>query len=173
MADIVHEPIDDEQAEMHIWPPADFSGFGLEHAVPIHPIFLTLPIECRCHTMVDVHSSSHLPVLEYTDGDHCVLMCLNDLHQPPKVFLSLMSKRSSLKREKHFLAVLSPTASSPYTAQMFLAASAAFAPLLNSERRICQKCSNFFTWHATFKRSRLHSLSSNDKTSICKLKHNN
>ena len=22
--------IDDEQAEMHIWPPADFCGFGLE-----------------------------------------------------------------------------------------------------------------------------------------------
>ena len=31
MVDDVHEPIDDEQAEMHIWPPADFCGFGLEH----------------------------------------------------------------------------------------------------------------------------------------------
>ena len=30
-----HEPIDDEQAQMHIWPPADFCGFGLKHAVPI------------------------------------------------------------------------------------------------------------------------------------------
>ena len=32
----VYEPIDDEQAEMYKWPPADFCGFGLEHAVPIH-----------------------------------------------------------------------------------------------------------------------------------------
>ena len=33
MVDVVHELIDDEQAEMRIWPPADFCGFGLEHAV--------------------------------------------------------------------------------------------------------------------------------------------
>ena len=30
MVDGVHGPIDDEQTEMHIWPPADFCGFGLE-----------------------------------------------------------------------------------------------------------------------------------------------
>ena len=30
MVDVVHEPGDDEQAEMHIWPPVDFCGFGLE-----------------------------------------------------------------------------------------------------------------------------------------------
>ena len=28
MVDAVHEPIDDEQAQMHICPPADFCGFG-------------------------------------------------------------------------------------------------------------------------------------------------
>ena len=39
-----------------------------------------------------------------------------------------MSKRSSLKRENHFLAVLYPMVLSPYTAQMFLAPSAAFIP---------------------------------------------
>ena len=57
-----------------------------------------------------------------------------------------MAKRFSLKRENHFLAVLSPIALSPYTAQMFLAASAAFVPLLNSKRRICWKCYNFPTY---------------------------
>ena len=30
MADVVHEPIDDEQAEIHVWPPAEFCGFGLQ-----------------------------------------------------------------------------------------------------------------------------------------------
>ena len=25
---------------MHVWPPADFCGFSLEHAVPIHLIFI-------------------------------------------------------------------------------------------------------------------------------------
>ena len=39
MVDVVYEPSDDEKAEMHIWPPADFCGFGLDHAVHIQPIF--------------------------------------------------------------------------------------------------------------------------------------
>ena len=34
MVNVVFEPIDDEQAEMHIWPLVDFCGFGLEHAYP-------------------------------------------------------------------------------------------------------------------------------------------
>ena len=39
LADVVKEPIDDEQAEMPHMTPADFCGFGLEHSVPIHPVF--------------------------------------------------------------------------------------------------------------------------------------
>ena len=27
MVDVVYEPINDKQAEMHIWPPTDFCGF--------------------------------------------------------------------------------------------------------------------------------------------------
>ena len=45
MVDVVHEPIDDEQAEMHLWPLDDFCCFGLEHAVPIHPIFEPCPLK--------------------------------------------------------------------------------------------------------------------------------
>ena len=41
-------------------------------------------------------------------------------------------KRSSLKWENYFFAVPSPMALSPYTAQMCMVASAAFAPLFNS-----------------------------------------
>ena len=67
MVDVVHEPIDDEQAEMHIWPPADFCGFGLEHAVPIHLIFEPCPLNANVAQRWNGHSSSHLPVLEYTD----------------------------------------------------------------------------------------------------------
>ena len=63
----------------------------------------------------------------------------------PERGVSLMSKLTSLKRENHYLAVLSPMTLSPYTVQMFLAASATFAPLLNSKRRTCRKCSNFST----------------------------
>ena len=47
MVDVVHEPIDDEQVEMHIWPPTDFCGFGFEHAVPIHPIFEPCPLNAN------------------------------------------------------------------------------------------------------------------------------
>ena len=35
MVDVVHVPMDDEQAEMYIWPPPDFCSFSLKHAVPI------------------------------------------------------------------------------------------------------------------------------------------
>ena len=57
MVDVVHELIDDEQAEMHIWSPADFCGFGLEHAVHIHPIFKSCPFNAKSHDggMVTVH----------------------------------------------------------------------------------------------------------------------
>ena len=89
MVDVVQDPIDDEQAEMHIWPSADFCGFGLEHAVPIHPIFKPCPLNANVAPWGNGHSSSHLPVLEYTDVYHCGLMCLNDLNQTPKVFLNV------------------------------------------------------------------------------------
>ena len=63
----VNEPIDDEQAEMHIWPPADFCGFGLEHAVPIglHPIFEPCPLNANVARRWNDYSLTHLPVLEY------------------------------------------------------------------------------------------------------------
>ena len=44
MVDVAHETIEDEQAEMHIWPRTDFCSFDLEHAVPIHPIFERCPL---------------------------------------------------------------------------------------------------------------------------------
>ena len=47
MIDVVHEPIDDEQAEMHLRLPADISVFGLEHEVPIHPIFEHCPLNAN------------------------------------------------------------------------------------------------------------------------------
>ena len=74
MVDDVHEPIDDEEEELHLWPPADFCGFGLclEHAVPIHRIFLALPfVNENIARWWNGYSSAHLSVLEYTDMDHC------------------------------------------------------------------------------------------------------
>ena len=35
------------------------------------------------------HSGGHLSVLEYTDLDHCGLMCLKDLHKTVNVFLNM------------------------------------------------------------------------------------
>ena len=57
MIDVVDDPIDDEQAEMYIWPLADFCGLCLEHAVPIHPIFKLCPLNANEHDggMVTVH----------------------------------------------------------------------------------------------------------------------
>ena len=158
---------------MHIWPPADYCGFGLEHAVPIHPIFEPCLLNANVARWWNGHSSSRLPVLEYTDTNHCGLKCLNDLQNPeglPERGVTNV-KTILLKTRKPFSCrALSPMALSPYTAKMFLAASAASAPLLNSKRRLCQKCSNFSTCHSHFLASTAHSLSSNDKISICKLK---
>ena len=91
MVDVVHKPIDDEQAEKHIWPPADFCSFGLEHAVPIHPIFFNLahPLNANVARWWNRQSSSHLLVLEDTGVDHCGLICLSDLRETPKVFLNV------------------------------------------------------------------------------------
>ena len=71
-----------EQAEMHIWPPADFYGFGLEHVVPIHPIFEPCPLKENVAQWWNGHSSSHLLVLQYTDMDHWGLMYLNIFIKP-------------------------------------------------------------------------------------------
>ena len=89
MVDVVHELIDDEQAEMDIWPSADFCDYDLEHAVPIHSIFEPCPLSANVARWWNGHSSSHFAVLEYIDVDHCGLMCLKDLHQIPKVFLNV------------------------------------------------------------------------------------
>ena len=53
----VHDPINNEQKGMHIWPPADFCGFGLEHVVPIHPIFETCPLNTNVTRWWNGHSS--------------------------------------------------------------------------------------------------------------------
>ena len=47
MVDVVHEPINDKQAEMHTWPTADYCGFGLEHVIPIHLIFGPCPLNAN------------------------------------------------------------------------------------------------------------------------------
>ena len=89
MVDEVHEPINDKQAEMLIGPHADFCGFRLEHAVPIHPICESCPLNANAARWWNGQSTSHLPVLEYTDVDHCGLAYLTDLHQTPKIFLNV------------------------------------------------------------------------------------
>ena len=137
MVDVVHETIDDEQAEMHIWPPADFCGFDLEHAVPI---------ECKCRTMVEW--SQFIKFFSFRvhwHGSLWINVFKRSFSNPeglPERGVSLMSKLSSLKRENHFIVMLSPMALSPYIVQMFLAASTAFAPLSNSNRR-CEEIFQF------------------------------
>ena len=89
MVGVVHVPIDDEHADMNKGPPADFCGFGLEHAVPIHPIFELCHLNAKVARWWNGHSSSNLPALEYTDVAHCGLRCLNDLHDTLKIYLKV------------------------------------------------------------------------------------
>ena len=118
------------------------------------PDFWTLTTEWKCRTMVE----RSLFITFASSRVHCrgslwinvFKLSTSNPESLPERGVSLTGKLSSLKRENHFLAVLSPMALSPYAAQMFLAASAVFAPLLYSKRRICQKCSNFSTWLSPF-----------------------
>ena len=49
MVEVVHEVIDDEQAQTHIWIPDNFCAFGLEHSAPINPIFEPCPFNAKSH----------------------------------------------------------------------------------------------------------------------------
>ena len=49
MVDVVHEPIDDDQAEMHIWSPADLLWFCIRAC----DFFLTFSVKFKCPTTVD------------------------------------------------------------------------------------------------------------------------
>ena len=124
-----------------------FVWFCLRACGTHKPEFWTLPIECKCCTMVEWSQfSTFANSRVHWRGPLCINVfkrCSSNPEGLPECGVSLMSKRSFLKRENHFLAVLSQMALSPYTAQMFLATSAAFTPLLYSKRRIYQKCSNF------------------------------
>ena len=141
-----------------------FSDFNVG---PKH--FWNFPFECKCCTMVQwsqfiTFASSRV----HWRGSLWINVFKRFSSNPenlPERGVSLMSKRSSLKRENYFLTLLSPLSLSSYTAQIFLIAFAAFTT--HSRRRKYRRCSNFSTW-----RPQLHSLSSNDRTSICRLKHN-
>ena len=104
MVDVVHEPIYDEQEELHIW-----LWFWLRACGTHSPDFWTLLIECKCRTMVEwsqfitfassrVHwrGSLWINVLTWSSSNPEGL---------PEHGVSLMSKRSSLKRENYFLAL--------------------------------------------------------------------
>ena len=72
MFDVVREPINDEKEELQIWQPANFCRFGLEHALARNPNFETFPLNANVvRRRWNDHSSSYLPVLEYTDVNHC------------------------------------------------------------------------------------------------------
>ena len=77
MVDVI-EPIDDEKAEIQIWPSAHFCGFDLENAVTIHPIFDPCPLNEVIARWWNGHTSSHLLICEYADMDRC-LMWINVL----------------------------------------------------------------------------------------------
>ena len=135
MVNVVYEPIDDEQAETHT---RRFLWFWLRDAVPIHPIFEPRPLNANVARWWNGHSSR-----VHWRGSLWINMFKRSSSNPEGLAergVSLLSKRSFLKRENHFLVMVSPMALSPYTAQMFVVI-AAFAPLLNSKRRICWKCS--------------------------------
>ena len=95
------------------------------------PNFLILPTEFKFRTMVEW--SQFITFASYRvhwRGSLWINVFKRSSLKPegiPEREVSLMSKRSSLKRENHFLRALSDGIF-PYTAQMFLVTSTVFAP---------------------------------------------
>lgn len=109
-----------------------------------HPIFGTVPIECKCRTMVEWSRFITFAISQVDRRGSLRIeffkRFLSNLKGLSEGGMFLMSKRHFLKRENHFRAVLF---SFPYTIQMFRTASAEFVLLLNTKRRTCRKCSTF------------------------------
>ena len=115
MVDFIHEPIDDDQAEMHIWPPTDFYGFVLEHVVPIHPIFEPCPLKVNVAQWWKI-STLMVPWLSYSPlnprfaGSY--LAGVNGFFQSIKI-LSMTSFRREVKQWvpcRRFMQVKEPQA---------------------------------------------------------------
>ena len=100
-----------------------FSWFWFRVCCTHSPHFWTLPIECKCRTMMEcsqfiTFSNSRI----HGRGSLWINVFKRSSSNPeglPERGVSLMSKRSCFKRENHFLAVLCPMVLFPYTTQMF------------------------------------------------------
>ena len=120
-----------------------FLWFWLKACGTNTPDFWTLHIECKCRTMVEwsqfiTFASSRV----HWHGSLWINVFKRSTWNPRRsswTWSVTKSKRSSLKSENHFLAVFSPLPLSPYTAQMFLAASAAFIPLWTQRAECVRK----------------------------------
>ena len=96
-----------------------FLWFWLRICSTHTPDFWTLPIECKLRTMVKwSHFITFASSREHWRGSLWINVFKRSSSNPeglPERGLSLMSKRSSLKRENHFLAVLSFRWHCPHT----------------------------------------------------------
>ena len=124
-----------------------FLWFWLRACGTHTPDFWTLPIECKSCTMIQWsqlitfassrvhwHGSLWINVFERYSSNSEGL---------PERGVSLMSKRSSLKRENHFRALLSSMALSPYKAKTFVPASSSFAPQWTQKEKNMSKMFQF------------------------------
>ena len=99
------------------WRITDFCGFGLEHVVYPYSSFFNFDHWMQIshdNVMITVHH-----IFQFSNTLTWIIMSIYVFKRPsnhealPERGESLMSKRSSLKREHHFLAVLSPIKLSP------------------------------------------------------------
>ena len=142
------------------------------------PDFLTLPIECTCRSMVEWSQFNTFASSRVHWRWSLRINVFKRSSSNPESFpdrgVSLMSKRSSWKRENHFPDVLFPVALSPYIAQIgYFWPTSQLSPLYWTHWEkyvgnfpISPLGTPFSSVHG------LHSLSSNDRISICKLKRN-
>ena len=91
----------------------------------------------------------------------------------PEPGVSIISKQSSLKQENNFLAMLSLQWHCLHTWHKCFWPPTLLLPLYWTQREEYVGNVPISPLSTPFLASQFHSLSSNDKTSICKLKHNN
>ena len=111
MVEVVRGPIDDDQAEKHFWPSADFCGLDLQHGYP-YSRFLNL-----VHWMQTSHCGEWSQFITFASfrvqwrESFWIYVFKRSSSNPeslPERGVSLMSERYSLKRENHFISVFSP-----------------------------------------------------------------
>ena len=149
---------------------------GLEHAVHIHQIFEPCPLNANVARWWNGHSTSHLPVLEHWRGSLWIYVIERSLTYPKGLSergVSLIKKTILLKTRKPFSCRALSDDIVPIHGANVSGRLRFFRPSIEIKEKNMTEVFQLLHLSLHFLASTVPLTSSNDKTSICKLNHNN